>query len=98
MGKDGPGQRVARFTFVQARVAFHAQISVLDPVEHEKRAFDPADFTQGKVEPVLLAVRPKFAQNFRRFQGLIPNAGREPHDIAPMLSDHLFVDRLPDER
>ena len=76
-------------------MAFPAQVGVLDPVEHEECALDPADFTQSEIQPVLLAVRPKLAQNFRRFERLVADAGREPHDIAPMLPDHLFVDWPP---
>ncbi len=97
VGKYGPGQRVSRFALVEACMAFHAQVGVFDPVEHEERALDPADFTQGKVEPVLLAVRSKLAQDFRRFERLVADAGSEPHDITPMLPDHLFVDWPPDE-
>jgi hypothetical protein len=78
-------------------VAFHAQSGSLDPVKHEERAFDPADFTEGKIQPVLLAVCPKLEQDFRRFQRLFPNAGHKPHDIAPMLPDHLFIDRLAND-
>lgn len=98
MGKDGPGQRVPRFALVEACVAFHAQSGVLDPVKHEECAFDPTDFTEGKIQPVLLAVRPKLSQDFRRFQRSVMDAGRESHDVAPMLPDHLFIDRLPDQR
>lgn len=88
---------MSRFTLVEACVAFHAQVGVFDPVEHEERALDPADFTQGKVEPVLLAVRSKLAQDFRRFERLVADAGGETHDVTPMLPDHFFVDGLPDE-
>ncbi len=49
VGKDGPGQRVTRFPLVKARVAIHAQVGVLDLVEHEGRSFDPTDFTQSEV-------------------------------------------------
>ena len=94
MSKYGLGQRVTRFTLVETCVAFHAQVGVLDPVEHEERTFDPTDFTQSEVQPVLLAVRPKLAQDFRRFERLVAYAGREPHDVAPMLPYHLFVDRF----
>ncbi len=97
-GALGTGQRMARSAPVEAGVAFHEQGSVLDPVGHEERAFDPTDFTQGEVQSVLLTARPRLAQDSGRFQRPVANAAREPHDIAPMLPDHLSVDLLSDGR
>ena len=55
MRKDGVGQRMARLTLVEPSLAFHSQVGVLDPIEHEERALDAADFTEGKIQPILLA-------------------------------------------
>ncbi len=63
MGEEGPSERVTGFTLVEAGLAFHAEVTVFDPVEHEQRSLDPADLAEREIQPVLLPVRAELAQN-----------------------------------
>ena len=54
VGEYGTGERVSEFTLVEADLAFHAEITVFDPVEHGQRRLDPADFAERKLRPVVL--------------------------------------------
>ena len=53
MEEHGLGERVARFTLVQAGMTSPAQFGALQPVEHKQCALEPTQFGKREVEPVL---------------------------------------------
>ena len=56
MEADGAGQRVARLALVQLDRGLAAERRILQPVDGEQRALDPADFPQREGEAVLAGI------------------------------------------
>ena len=92
MGEHRARQRVPCLALAQARLTLHAQLRILDPVEHEQRALDVSDFAERGVEPVLLTIGAELAQHRRCFQGQGFDTGSEPQHVAPVLEHDLLVD------
>jgi hypothetical protein len=59
---DDTGQGVAGFALVQFCRRLLARHRIVQPVEGEKRAFDPTDLTQGQRKTVLGGIEAHLAQ------------------------------------
>ena len=70
----------------------------LEPVEHEQRALDPADFAQGQRQPVLAGIGAEALEEERSADRAGAHRCREAQDIIPVGRDQLFVDAPGDER
>ena len=55
---DGAGEGVARFALVELDGRLPPEPRQLEPVEHEQRALDPADFAQGQRQTILAGIAP----------------------------------------
>ena len=94
MGEHRARQCVACLALVETRLAFHAQLPIFDPVQHEQRSLDAPDFAEREVEPVLLAIDAELAQHRRWFQRQGFDTRRAPQEIAPVT--HLVSKTLTD--
>jgi hypothetical protein len=63
---DRMSECVALFVFVRARVATPPQLRKLEPVKHEERTLNLADFPESKVELVFSFVSSELLQRRRR--------------------------------
>jgi hypothetical protein len=73
-----------------------AQIDVLQPVEHEDRAFEPPDLAQRQCQAVLARIGGQLAQHRRGGDGPGPDRGGKPQQFVPMRGCMVVRDRIAD--
>ena len=88
-----------RLALVQSDLGAAEHVGVRGPVEHEQRAFDPADFPQGGRQLVLPGIRGELAQDLARPHGPGGHGGGDAQDVSPVPVDqvhvHLTADQWP---
>ena len=82
--EHGPGQRVAGLALVQPGIDAAAQLHALQPVQHEQRALDAAQLTQGHRQTVLPWVAAQFPQHQRGRHGALLDGRDQAQDFIPM--------------
>ena len=98
MEVDGTLEGVVGFSFVQAGLSAPTHGGVSDPVDHEQRAFDAADFAKGGRQLVLARIGSELAQDLARAHGPGGHSGRDAQDVGPVPGDQVGVDRPADKR
>ena len=96
MNEDRPGQRVARLPFVQTGVHAAAQLDVLEPVQDEQRAFDPAQLAQRDRQAILPRVAAELAQHEGGRDGAMLDRGGQAQHVVPMSAQVLDVQTAAD--
>ena len=86
-----------RLAFVQSDLGPPAHVGVRDPVDHEQRAFDAADFPQGGRQFVLAGIGGELAQDLARPHGPGGHGGRHAQDVRPVPVDQVRVHLAADQ-
>ncbi len=89
-------KRVARFPLVQPCLGASAQIDILQPVEHEDRAFKPPDLAQRQRQAILPRIGREPAQHCRGRDGSGSDRRGEPQQFVPMRGCVVVCDRIAD--
>ena len=96
-GADRLRQRVPLLALVETGLTALPQLWHFEPIEHEQRPFDPADFLKREVELVLPLVGRQLFQH-RRWRNTAGFDRRDkPNDVAPVLADDIGPDPLANE-
>ena len=98
MNKDGARQAVAGFALVEFAAGAAAQLRILDPVEGEQRALQPAQLAQRRGDAILPGVGGELAHDQRGRHGASPDRGGDPQDFRPMGADQRDVDAAGNQR
>ena len=83
---------------VQPDLRSTLQINVAQPVEHEDRTLQAADFPERQRQAVLTRIGGEFPKNLTWHDGPGGHAGGEPQDIGPIFADQPNVDAAADQR
>ncbi len=75
-----------------------AQFRIEQPVADEDRAFYPAHFAQGLVQPVLSRRRCQLLEDDGRRHQTCSDRSLQPQDLIPVVLDDIHVDGSSDQR
>ena len=85
--EDSAGEGVSCLAFAKPGLASLSEFGIFEPVEHEQRTLDSADFTEGEMKPVLPPIGAEFAQHIGGSHGAGLDRRDKAEDIIPVLDD-----------
>ncbi len=88
---------MVRLALVQAHLCPALQVEIAQPVEHEERALDAADFAQCDGQAVLAGIGGELPQDVARDHRACRHAGGEARDVRPVVADQADVDPSADQ-
>ena len=96
--EHGPFEGVVRLALVQTAVAAAAEGGILEPIEREEGALDPAELAQRLGEAVLARVGGELLQHDRGGDRAELDGCGQAQELVPALLHEVDLDRAGDER
>jgi hypothetical protein len=97
MEADGALQRMMGFAFVEADLGLALQTGVENPVDHEQRPFDTADFPKSKGQFILARIGGQLPQNLAGGDNAGGDRGHDAQDVGPVPLDERLIDFTADQ-
>lgn len=95
---DSSLEDMVGFPLVQPNLSPALQINVAQPIEHEGRALQTADFSKSQRQAVLTWIGGEFPKDLTRHDGSSGHTGSEPQNIGPIFTDQPDIDPSADQR